>query len=42
LLALRGDAGARRLLQAFPVTDIAVRDPGIFRDVDTPADLTEP
>lgn len=42
LLALRGDAGARRLLQAFPVTEIAVRDPGIFRDVDTPADLTEP
>jgi molybdenum cofactor cytidylyltransferase len=42
LLALRGDAGARRLLQACPVTDIAVRDPGIFRDVDTPADLTEP
>jgi molybdenum cofactor cytidylyltransferase len=42
LLALRGDAGARRLLQAYPVTDIAVRDPGIFRDVDTPADLAEP
>ena len=42
LLALRGDAGARGLLRAFPVTDIAVRDPGIFHDVDTPADLTEP
>jgi molybdenum cofactor cytidylyltransferase len=42
LLALRGDAGARGLLQAFPVTDVAVRDPGIFHDVDTPADLTEP
>jgi molybdenum cofactor cytidylyltransferase len=40
LLALSGDMGARRLLQAFPVTDIPVDDPGIFRDIDLPADLT--
>ena len=39
LLALRGDQGARRLLQSFPVTEIAVADPGIFRDIDTPADI---
>jgi molybdenum cofactor cytidylyltransferase len=39
LLALSGDQGARRLLQSCPVTEIAVADPGIFRDVDTPADL---
>jgi molybdenum cofactor cytidylyltransferase len=39
LLALRGEQGARALLQAFPVTDIAVDDPGILRDIDTPADL---
>jgi molybdenum cofactor cytidylyltransferase len=39
LLALRGDQGARRLLQSFPVTGIAVADPGIFRDIDTPADI---
>lgn len=40
LLALQGDQGARRLLQTCPVTDIAVRDPGIFLDIDTPADLS--
>jgi molybdenum cofactor cytidylyltransferase len=40
LLALRGDEGARRLLQAFPVTEVPVDDPGIFRDIDLPADLT--
>ena len=39
LLALRGEQGARGLLQAFPVTEIAVDDPGILRDIDTPADL---
>jgi len=41
LLALRGDQGARRLLQACPVTEIAVSDPGILRDVDVPGDLTD-
>jgi molybdenum cofactor cytidylyltransferase len=40
LLALRGDQGARRLLQSFPVTDIPVDDRGIYRDIDTPADLS--
>jgi len=39
LLALSGDQGARRLLQTCPVTEVAVADPGIFRDIDTPADL---
>ncbi len=39
LLALAGDQGARRLLQACPVTDIPVDDAGIFRDIDTPRDL---
>ncbi|WP_229519445.1 nucleotidyltransferase family protein [Massilia rhizosphaerae] len=40
LLALSGDEGARRLLRTCPVTEVPVRDPGIFRDVDTPDDLT--
>jgi molybdenum cofactor cytidylyltransferase len=39
LLALRGDEGARRLLQAYPVTEVPVDDPGIFRDIDLPSDL---
>jgi molybdenum cofactor cytidylyltransferase len=39
LLALQGEQGARRLLQTCPVTEIPVEDPGIFRDIDTPADL---
>jgi molybdenum cofactor cytidylyltransferase len=39
LLALSGDQGARRLLQSCPVTEVAVADPGIFQDIDTPADL---
>jgi molybdenum cofactor cytidylyltransferase len=42
LLALQGDQGARRLLQTCPVTEIAVTDPGIFHDIDTPADLPPP
>jgi molybdenum cofactor cytidylyltransferase len=42
LLALRGDHGARGLLQACPVTDIAVTDTGILRDVDVPDDLRRP
>jgi molybdenum cofactor cytidylyltransferase len=40
LLASSGDAGARRLLQTFPVTEVPVDDPGIFRDIDLPTDLT--
>jgi molybdenum cofactor cytidylyltransferase len=39
LLAMHGDQGARRLLQAHPVTEVAVDDPGILRDIDTPSDL---
>lgn len=39
LLALHGDQGARRLLQSQPVTEVAVEDAGIHRDIDTPADL---
>jgi molybdenum cofactor cytidylyltransferase len=39
LLALGGDQGARRLLLAHPVSEIDVIDPGIFRDIDIPADL---
>jgi molybdenum cofactor cytidylyltransferase len=39
LLALEGEQGARRLLQTCPVTGVPVEDPGIFRDIDTPADL---
>jgi molybdenum cofactor cytidylyltransferase len=39
LLDLRGDEGARRLLRAHPVTEVAVADPGILRDVDLPDDL---
>jgi molybdenum cofactor cytidylyltransferase len=39
LLALEGDHGARGLLQRCPVTEVAVIDPGIFQDIDTPADL---
>ncbi|MFC5550038.1 nucleotidyltransferase family protein [Massilia aerilata] len=39
LLALKGEQGARRLLQTFPVTEVQVADPGIFKDIDTPADL---
>jgi molybdenum cofactor cytidylyltransferase len=40
LLALRGDAGARRLLQIFPVTEVPVPDPGILRDIDVSGDLS--
>jgi len=40
LLALRGDAGARHLLRMFQVTEVAVSDPGILRDIDVPGDLS--
>lgn len=39
LLALRGDAGARKLLATWPVTEIATRDSGILHDIDTQDDL---
>lgn len=41
LAALGGDAGGRALLQAHPdaVRAVAVEDPAVRRDVDSPADL---
>lgn len=39
LLALSGDQGARRLLQEMAVTEVAVDDSGIHRDIDVRADL---
>jgi molybdenum cofactor cytidylyltransferase len=39
LLALTGDEGARRILKRHPVTELEVNDPGIFQDIDQPADL---
>jgi molybdenum cofactor cytidylyltransferase len=39
LLALQGEHGARSLLRSAPVVEVAVNDPGILRDIDTPADL---
>jgi len=39
LLALRGEHGARSLLRCAPVVEVSVNDPGILRDIDTPADL---
>ncbi|QJD99441.1 nucleotidyltransferase family protein [Massilia forsythiae] len=39
LLALQGEQGARRLLQTCAVTEVAVNDPGILLDIDTPSDL---
>jgi molybdenum cofactor cytidylyltransferase len=39
LLALAGDQGARGILKSHPVTEVEVSDPGIFHDIDTPADL---
>ncbi len=40
LQSMGGDQGARRLLQSFPVIEVAVEDPGIHRDIDTIDDLT--
>jgi molybdenum cofactor cytidylyltransferase len=39
LMALGGDTGARGLLGAPDVLRIAVSDPGVLRDIDTPGDL---
>jgi molybdenum cofactor cytidylyltransferase len=39
LLALHGDEGARRIVRGSAVVEVAVDDPGIFRDIDTAADL---
>jgi molybdenum cofactor cytidylyltransferase len=44
LLALRGDEGAKQLLAANErgLVKIPVGDPGVIRDIDTPADLAPP
>jgi len=44
LLALRGDEGAKALLAANArrLVKIPVGDPGVIRDIDTPADLAPP
>lgn len=39
LMQLCGDHGARRLLKAFPVIEIATDDPGIGQDIDCADDL---
>jgi molybdenum cofactor cytidylyltransferase len=39
LAALRGDEGARALLQRYPPQRVEVDDPGVLFDVDEPADL---
>ncbi|HJV72952.1 MAG TPA: nucleotidyltransferase family protein [Noviherbaspirillum sp.] len=41
LMQLRGDQGARRLLKAFPVIEIATDDPGIVQDIDRAEDLQQ-
>ncbi|XLZ67968.1 nucleotidyltransferase family protein [Massilia sp. SR12] len=40
LLALEGDQGARSILKNNPVNELAVDDPGILQDIDTPSDIT--
>jgi molybdenum cofactor cytidylyltransferase len=44
LLTLRGDEGAKALLAAHAqsLVKIPVGDPGVIRDIDTPADLAPP
>jgi molybdenum cofactor cytidylyltransferase len=44
LLAAAGDEGAKKLLErhAADLVKIPVGDPGVIRDVDTPADLAPP
>lgn len=44
LSACRGDVGAKALLQQYAdnITDIAVNDAGIIRDIDRPSDLAQP
>ncbi|HEU4846207.1 MAG TPA: nucleotidyltransferase family protein [Burkholderiaceae bacterium] len=42
LLALEGDQGARAILRAHPVCEVAVDDGGVLRDIDTADDLAPP
>jgi molybdenum cofactor cytidylyltransferase len=39
LLALEGDTGARGIVRNYPNKEVAVDDPGILQDIDTPSDL---
>jgi molybdenum cofactor cytidylyltransferase len=39
LMALEGDEGARRIVARYPAYAVAVEDPGVLIDIDTPADL---
>jgi molybdenum cofactor cytidylyltransferase len=39
LLALRGDEGARHIVRSHRAALVEVTDPGIFTDIDSPADL---
>jgi molybdenum cofactor cytidylyltransferase len=39
LLALEGDQGARAILKSHAVSEVAVGDAGVIRDIDTPGDL---
>jgi len=39
LLALQGDQGARSILKNNPVNELAVDDPGVLQDIDTPSDI---
>lgn len=41
LLALEGDQGARGVLKNNIVNELAVDDPGILQDIDTPSDIHE-
>jgi molybdenum cofactor cytidylyltransferase len=42
LMTLDGDRGARGVLDALGVVDVAVNDPGVLRDLDRPEDLELP
>lgn len=42
LLALKGDQGARAILQSHSFVEVEVFDSGIFDDIDTPSDLPKP
>lgn len=39
LIALAGDEGARRIVARYPAHAVAVDDPGVLVDIDTPDDL---
>lgn len=39
LVALEGDQGARRIVARYPAHAVAIDDPGVLVDIDTPGDL---